>query len=310
MTTVITTGTALAPLSAASMETASLADLEAVIERGKQAFYEVGAALLTIRERRLYRDTHATFEAYCRERWDFSRPRAYRLIDAARVTGLLSTTVDTPLPASESQARELAPLKDAPEAVAAVWREVTEHAAETGAKITAATVRAAVREHLEPPEPESAARSETQFVETIPIPARLPALKSIDVMLDRHDDEDTASLSAADRQRIHLEALLCEAQTMMSLTRGWSNNTVMDLLQRNAIAAAAWEPDELHTVFTYMAAAVAALREVHRVLQQIDDRNKPAREAKRNAQERHQAELRAGRAERANQRKAAQEREG
>ena len=308
MTTVITTSTALAPLSAASMETASLPELEAVIERGKQAFYEVGAALLTIRDRRLYRDTHATFEEYCRERWDFSRPRAYQLIDAAQVTGLLSTTVDTPLPASESQARELAPLKDEPEAVAAVWQEVTEHAEETGEKITAATVRAAVREHLEPPEPESVARAETQFVETIPIPARLPALKSIEVVLDRNDDDNPASWSAADRQRLHIEVLLREARDML---QPGSTLGVMGVLARNAIAAAEWAPDELPTMLAYTATAVAALREARRVLHRFDDRNKPAREAEDNAQAaRHRAELRAGRIERANQRKAAQEREG
>ena len=306
MTTVITTGTALAPLPAASMETASLPDLEAVIERGQQTFYEVGAALLTIRDRRLYREAHATFEDYCRERWDFSRPRAYQLIDAAQVTGLLSTTVDTPLPASESQARELAPLKDEPEAVAAVWQEVTEHAEETGEKITAAAVRAVVREHLEPPEPESAARAETQSVVTIPIPARLSGLKSIDVVLDFAPDELPNNWSAADRQRIHIEVLLREAQDML---QPGSTLGVMGVLAHNA--AEEWAPDELRTMLAYTAAAVAALREVRRVLHRVDDRNKPAREAERKAQTaRDQAKLRAGRTERAKQRKAAQEREG
>jgi hypothetical protein len=31
-----------------------------------------GTALLEVRDRRLYRETHATFEDYCRERWRFS----------------------------------------------------------------------------------------------------------------------------------------------------------------------------------------------------------------------------------------------
>ena len=59
--------------------------LEAVIDRGIQTFAEVGSALLVIRDDRLYRATHATFEAYCRERWDMTRCHANRVIGAARI---------------------------------------------------------------------------------------------------------------------------------------------------------------------------------------------------------------------------------
>jgi len=54
-------------------EERSLADLETIIERGLATFVEVGTALLDIRRDRLYRETHETFEAYCRERWGFGR---------------------------------------------------------------------------------------------------------------------------------------------------------------------------------------------------------------------------------------------
>ena len=50
-----------------------LAECEAVIERGQQTFIEVGQALMEIRDSRLYRETHATFEAYCNERWGWTR---------------------------------------------------------------------------------------------------------------------------------------------------------------------------------------------------------------------------------------------
>ena len=56
--------------------------LEQKVER---AFYEAGAALRDLRERRLYRSTHKTFEEYCLERFGFSRRHPYRLIDAASV---------------------------------------------------------------------------------------------------------------------------------------------------------------------------------------------------------------------------------
>lgn len=57
-------------------------------------------------DRRLYRETHGTFEAYCRERWGMSRQRAHQLSEASKVVGALSTTVDV-VPDSEAVARPL-----------------------------------------------------------------------------------------------------------------------------------------------------------------------------------------------------------
>lgn len=130
-------------------EAAELAEAEEVIERGIQTFTEVGNALLKIRDGRLYRADFGTFEDYCRERWGFSRPRAYQLIEAADV---VSTIVDTglPAPANEGQARELSRVPE-PER-AEVWRETVER---TNGKPTAAAIRATYRRDPDPePEPE------------------------------------------------------------------------------------------------------------------------------------------------------------
>jgi hypothetical protein len=86
----------------ALLEYKRLDELEAIIERGVQTFVEVGEALMEIRDSRLYKQTHSSFESYLRERWKMSRPRGYQLIDAAK----LSTTVDSP-PENEWQARAL-----------------------------------------------------------------------------------------------------------------------------------------------------------------------------------------------------------
>lgn len=74
-------------------------------------FVEVGEALLRIRDERLYRETHGSFEEYCRERWGMARKRAYDFIAAAEVTAELSPTGDIPVPPSERVARELALLR-------------------------------------------------------------------------------------------------------------------------------------------------------------------------------------------------------
>lgn len=93
--------------------TVNLADLERVIERGLAMFIEVGDALAQIRDRKLYRDTHDTFEAYCEERWGLKRTRAYELMQAAGVARLVSEISDTKI-TRESHAKALAKLRDKP----------------------------------------------------------------------------------------------------------------------------------------------------------------------------------------------------
>ena len=74
-------GTAATDMSRAELEAA-----EAVIDRGRRAFLEVGAALLAIQQGRGYLlRGYARFEDYVEQRWRFGRTSAYWHIDAARV---------------------------------------------------------------------------------------------------------------------------------------------------------------------------------------------------------------------------------
>src|SRR5260221_3259797 len=50
-------------------EQKDFAECEAVIQRGWQTFVEVGRALARIRDQKLYRAEHDTFETYCRQKW-------------------------------------------------------------------------------------------------------------------------------------------------------------------------------------------------------------------------------------------------
>jgi len=99
--------------------------LESVIDAGMQTFVHVGNALLEIRDGRLYRQTHSTFEDYCRERWGMSRPRAYQLIEAAETVSNLSTIVDI-LPTAETHIRPLTILEPAQQREA--WQRAVETA--------------------------------------------------------------------------------------------------------------------------------------------------------------------------------------
>lgn len=65
-------------------ESARLVRLERTVDRAVEVAGKIaGEALATIRDERLYRLTHSTFEAYVTDRWGFSRATAYRMIDAA-----------------------------------------------------------------------------------------------------------------------------------------------------------------------------------------------------------------------------------
>jgi phage N-6-adenine-methyltransferase len=126
-----------------------LDELEQTIERGLETFVEVGEALREIRDARLYKEQNETFEDYCRERWGMGRNFANKQIAAAEVVAALGTAVPNG-PDKDRQARELTPLREQPEEMAAAWEEATESAAEQDRTVTAADVKEAVGRRVEP----------------------------------------------------------------------------------------------------------------------------------------------------------------
>ncbi|MBW4456289.1 MAG: hypothetical protein KME55_28320 [Nostoc indistinguendum CM1-VF10] len=111
----------------------------------EKAFYLAGKALTELRDRKLYRSTHKTFEEYCRERFGFERRYPYRLIESTVVVDNLikmcpnrthfQNDLDTSapdssegqvLPINEYQLRPLIPLK--PEVQREAWQKAVEEA--------------------------------------------------------------------------------------------------------------------------------------------------------------------------------------
>ena len=117
----------LSPLT--TWEGGRLTHLEQVIEAGLQTFYDVGGALMEIRDGRLYRQTHRSFEAYTKERWGMGKSRAHQLMEAASTVAAISgpvtegdpSTIVDVLPTNEAQVRPLAGLDD--QAKREVWAE-------------------------------------------------------------------------------------------------------------------------------------------------------------------------------------------
>lgn len=103
--------TDIVPLNRA--EVVALDDCERVIGEGIKSFVSTGSALTFVRDNRLYRATHASFEAYCRERWNLTPQHANRLALAAGVITSMEPMGSIPAPTSERQARELARVPEA-----------------------------------------------------------------------------------------------------------------------------------------------------------------------------------------------------
>lgn len=128
---------------AITKNTTELEQLEGVIQKNIGAFYEVGRALMEIRDKGLYRDVlgYDTFEAYCKTRWDFTGSYArYLMLSAGVMDNIKTVTIVTP--ATESQTRPLSKLEPAQQREA--WQKAVETAPE--GKVTAAHVSKVVKE--------------------------------------------------------------------------------------------------------------------------------------------------------------------
>lgn len=117
----------------------------------EQAFYLAGLALQQLRDFRLYRNTHRSFQEYCQERFDYTRRRSYQLIDAARVVDNLLAQSEQfvhILPTKEAQVRPLSALPPAQQVEA--WQQAVGHA---GGKVPTASVVKKVAQQFQEPLP-------------------------------------------------------------------------------------------------------------------------------------------------------------
>ena len=121
-----------------------LAACEAALENLARAFWAAGKALQVIRDGRLYRETHATFEDYVEQRWGFSRPQAYKLMAAWPLAERLSPIGDKlNQRLRQNQVLELLPVaaSHGQDAAVVVYSTVAEA---DGVDVTAAVLRGVV----------------------------------------------------------------------------------------------------------------------------------------------------------------------
>jgi len=125
------------------IEKEELKEFEKRIESGLKTFREVGAALLAIRDGRMYRAEYRTFEDYCKERWGLKKQTAYQMIEGASVIKNLESHNCDLLPKNQGQTRPLAELP--PEKQPEAWQAATSKAESEGRKVTAKDVQEEVK---------------------------------------------------------------------------------------------------------------------------------------------------------------------
>lgn len=148
-------GLPLSPLSEA--ERRRLERLESIIHTAHRYMLQMARALWTIRQKRLYRKDHRTFEDYCQHRWSFTGEQGRRLCQWVEVTQNLRDQ-DPPIggmvPLRESHARPLARLTPAQQRTA--WRQYlrtvpASHSAKAIRQVCEQVARAPVAEGLPSP---------------------------------------------------------------------------------------------------------------------------------------------------------------
>ncbi len=104
-------------------EAARLAEFEDSLARLRAKGFEEGRILREIRDRRLYRENHATFEIYVEQRWDYAVRNAQHLMAASDIYDMLKATGIELLPVSPAQVRPLGSLETSEQVE--LWRHLT-----------------------------------------------------------------------------------------------------------------------------------------------------------------------------------------
>jgi hypothetical protein len=121
-------------------------ELVKVIKDGLLKFVQVGMALAEIRDEKLYRSTHETFEKFVNDTFSMGIRYAQMLMKGTKAVENLKTRTRVRLPEREAQVRPLAIFDDQPDTQAKVWELAVEKAG--GESPAPAIVRDTVDEYL------------------------------------------------------------------------------------------------------------------------------------------------------------------
>lgn len=187
-------------------EAVRLLACEKIIHSSKREFVRVGLALEEIRDKKLYRIKHGSFQEYCIKRWGFQRSYGYQLIESAKVAEKLSGKTDT---LTEAHAHALAKVPE--EKRAAVLKSAGSSGPVTAKAISKVAAQVAkpdiILDETGYPVPEKAMRFWNRRQEIQALLSRVSGIKSdLRFAQDNKDpmfNEVNISGSLADLERVY-----------------------------------------------------------------------------------------------------------
>lgn len=120
-------------------------ELVRIVKDGLNKFIEVGMALAEIRDKKLYRNTHQTFEEFVNNTFSIGIRYAQMLMQGTKTVENLKTRTQVRLPESERQVRPLSEFDNDPDLQAKLWGRAVQKA--DGGSPSPALVRDTVEEY-------------------------------------------------------------------------------------------------------------------------------------------------------------------
>lgn len=113
---------------------------ERAVENLATATWLAGKALQTIRDRKLYRQTHTRFDTYITERWEISERTAYQMIEEWPLAQRLNQLFGRPITASHTRALTQVSDRFGLDAAADLYQQLQARAGEEDLRLTATIV--------------------------------------------------------------------------------------------------------------------------------------------------------------------------
>jgi hypothetical protein len=121
-------------------------ELVKVVKDGLNKFIEVGMALVELRDKKLYRNTHETFERFVNDSFSIGIRYAQMLMKGTKTVENLKTRTQVRLPESERQVRPLSEFDNDPDTQAKLWKRAVQKA--DGGSPSPALVRDTVEDYF------------------------------------------------------------------------------------------------------------------------------------------------------------------
>ena len=260
-----------------SVELHDLGVCERAVDNLATARWLAGKALQSIRDRKLYRHTHATFEEYVQDRWEMSERAAYQAIEEWPLAELVQQVLGKP--ATPSHIRALLPVAHrfglAP--AADLYQQLGPRAAADGLRLTAALTNRIVQAVLartgteaEVPQFREAAH-QLMSAETLPALEAAKAKTVAPATTVTTLDPDASTSPTAAEESSDEEVIVVEEQNLQNFAGSHEQITTAGVVIEQAPSLPGQLPDWVspEEVLAYLRSILLRVREVEAAIDNL-----------------------------------------